>query len=196
MPRKSKSSADDALRTLVDQFSAQLVALAERRVIQRLEAALGGQLAPARSRRVKVQPAQVAPGIAQGRAATTPKTKVTRPCPVPGCGKPGRGPRFRWLCDDHKGMSRSQWLALKAGKAAQSSGAAAKAPAKPAKDMPSRAPKAAPKVAAPVKANGVKAKAKGGNGRPTSAKPVTPAPAARKTVAPPARKTSAPAARS
>jgi hypothetical protein len=27
-----------------------------------------------------------------------------RTCPVPGCGKLGKGPRFRFFCDDHKGL--------------------------------------------------------------------------------------------
>lgn len=29
---------------------------------------------------------------------------LTKPCPVPGCGRPGRGPRFSFLCEVHRDM--------------------------------------------------------------------------------------------
>jgi len=29
---------------------------------------------------------------------------LTRPCPVPGCDRPGRGPRFSFLCDVHRDL--------------------------------------------------------------------------------------------
>jgi hypothetical protein len=29
---------------------------------------------------------------------------LTRPCPVPGCTRPGRGPRFSFLCEVHRDM--------------------------------------------------------------------------------------------
>lgn len=41
-------------------------------------------------------------------AATARGAKVslslTRPCPVPGCDRPGRGPRFSFLCEVHRDM--------------------------------------------------------------------------------------------
>ena len=33
---------------------------------------------------------------------------LTRPCPVPGCTKPGRGPRFSFLCEVHRDMPASE----------------------------------------------------------------------------------------
>ena len=48
-----------------------------------------------------------------------------RVCPVPGCGKLGKGPRFRFFCDDHKGLSKAEQDKI----IAESKGAAA-APAK------------------------------------------------------------------
>ena len=33
---------------------------------------------------------------------------LTRPCPVPGCTRPGRGPRFSFLCDVHREMPASE----------------------------------------------------------------------------------------
>src|SRR4051794_22425818 len=32
---------------------------------------------------------------------------LTRPCPVPGCSRPGRGPRFSFLCDIHRELPAS-----------------------------------------------------------------------------------------
>lgn len=29
-------------------------------------------------------------------------------CRVPGCGKRSRGPRFRYLCDEHRGISKAK----------------------------------------------------------------------------------------
>ncbi len=206
MPRR-KLASDDVLRNLVDGFVSQVLALAESRVMDRIAAALGEAAGPSsvRARRSAQKPRPVTRPVA--------KAKVTRTCPVPGCGKPGRGPRFRWLCDEHKGMSRAAWLALKEGKAAKAAPkratkakAAAVSTATPAKAAPAKAAarkaaakaapaKAAPKKAAPRKAAPVKAAAKG-NGQRAAAKPA-PAPV-RKTVAPPPvttqRKTAAPPA--
>jgi hypothetical protein len=33
---------------------------------------------------------------------------LTRPCPVPGCTRPGRGPRFSFLCDIHRELPASE----------------------------------------------------------------------------------------
>lgn len=29
---------------------------------------------------------------------------LTKPCPVPGCNRPGRGPRFSFLCEVHRDL--------------------------------------------------------------------------------------------
>ncbi len=33
---------------------------------------------------------------------------LTRPCPVPGCGRPGRGPRFSFLCEVHRELPAAE----------------------------------------------------------------------------------------
>lgn len=33
---------------------------------------------------------------------------LTRPCPVPGCSRPGRGPRFSFLCEVHRDLPASE----------------------------------------------------------------------------------------
>lgn len=33
---------------------------------------------------------------------------LTRDCPVPGCGRPGRGPRYSFLCEVHREMSAEE----------------------------------------------------------------------------------------
>lgn len=42
--------------------------------------------------------------IASLKAGTVPSIRAIRLCPVPGCGKPGAGPRNRFFCHDHKGL--------------------------------------------------------------------------------------------
>jgi uncharacterized Zn finger protein len=73
--------------------------------------ALRASYAPAPGARPRVQ-RRVVETISQVRKASG-KGKITPPCPVPGCGHPGLGPRFHWLCQEHGSMSRSEWLALK-----------------------------------------------------------------------------------
>jgi hypothetical protein len=33
---------------------------------------------------------------------------LTRPCPVTGCSRPGRGPRFSFLCEVHRDMPQGE----------------------------------------------------------------------------------------
>lgn len=33
---------------------------------------------------------------------------LTRPCPVPGCVRPGRGPRFSFLCEVHRDLPKEE----------------------------------------------------------------------------------------
>jgi len=43
-------------------------------------------------------------GSAGDRRAAKVSASLTRPCPVPGCNRPGRGPRFSFLCEVHRDM--------------------------------------------------------------------------------------------
>ena len=53
-----------------------------------------------------------APVVRRVAAASSRGAKVsaalTRPCPVPGCTRPGRGPRFSFLCDIHRELPASE----------------------------------------------------------------------------------------
>ena len=58
------------------------------------------------------QPGSGAPVVRRVASSSTRGAKVsaalTRPCPVPGCSRPGRGPRFLFLCDIHRDMPQSE----------------------------------------------------------------------------------------
>jgi hypothetical protein len=45
--------------------------------------------------------------VAQSSRGAKVSAALTRPCPVPGCTRPGRGPRFSFLCDVHREMPAS-----------------------------------------------------------------------------------------
>jgi hypothetical protein len=53
-----------------------------------------------------------APVVRRVTASSTRGAKVsaalTRPCPFPGCSRPGRGPRFSFLCDIHRELPASE----------------------------------------------------------------------------------------
>jgi hypothetical protein len=74
---------DDSFRSLIDRFTRDLTAAIAQHVEERVSAALSGMKAGTGSR-----------AHLDGR-------RSGRLCPVPGCGKPGAGPRNRWFCKDH-----------------------------------------------------------------------------------------------
>ena len=78
MARKAK---DSSLRSSIDAFSRDLFAYIAEEVRTQVAAAI--------SRIPQAQPSRL-----DGRRAG-------RLCPVPGCGKPGAGPRNRWFCKEH-----------------------------------------------------------------------------------------------
>ena len=58
---------------------------------------------------------------ANGKANGKRKAKRILPCIKPACGKPSKGPRFRYLCDEHKGAGKKEiegWRKANAAKAA------------------------------------------------------------------------------
>jgi hypothetical protein len=61
-------------------------------------------------------------GRGQARAlnlnGTMRKRGKARPCIAPGCNNPSKGPRFRFLCDEHKGAPKSDYEAWRANGAA------------------------------------------------------------------------------
>ena len=56
-------------------------------------------------------------------------------CPVPGCGKPGGGPKWGWFCAEHKSLPKAEQERYRAQRKAQQSGGAVetKAESKPAR---------------------------------------------------------------
>src|SRR3954470_2974476 len=75
---------DDSFRSLIDRFARELTAAIAQHVEEQVSAALSRVHAGANSARARLD------GRRSGRL-----------CPVPGCGKPGAGPRNRWFCKDH-----------------------------------------------------------------------------------------------
>jgi len=75
---------DDSFRSLIDRFTRELTAAIARHVEEQVSAALSRMHAGA--------------GASHGRPDGR---RSGRLCPVPGCGKPGAGPRNRWFCRDH-----------------------------------------------------------------------------------------------
>lgn len=75
----AKKSAPLSLPALVQQLTQQLTALVTTEVERRVRDSLGALRLEARA----VMP------------------RASRLCPVPGCGKPGAGPRNRYFCSEH-----------------------------------------------------------------------------------------------
>lgn len=36
------------------------------------------------------------------------KPRAILPCPYPGCGRPGKGPRFGWFCEEHRSLPKTE----------------------------------------------------------------------------------------
>jgi hypothetical protein len=71
---------DPSFRALIDRFTSELTASIARHVEQQVSAALSSL---------------------HGRAVQSDGRRSGRLCPVPGCGRPGAGPRNRWFCKEH-----------------------------------------------------------------------------------------------
>lgn len=74
----------------------------------------------------------------KARRRRTTAAKVVRHCPVPGCTKPTKGPRFRFFCEEHRELPRAEqdrYLAeqKKGGDGAPAKGEASGAPARKAR---------------------------------------------------------------
>ncbi|MBS2025960.1 MAG: hypothetical protein JST92_26475 [Deltaproteobacteria bacterium] len=86
----AKRNAPQSLQGLVEQITGQLTELITAEVERRVRESLKGI-----------------------RAAAPSLSKHGRLCPVPGCGKPGKGPRNRYFCSEHaKSLSLDEQRAL------------------------------------------------------------------------------------
>lgn len=82
------SSLQSVLDQFIERFASQLAS--------RLRSKVSGTQPAARSGR-------------PGRPAGKVSGRTGRICPVPGCGKPGAGPRNRWFCSEHaKSVPRAE----------------------------------------------------------------------------------------
>jgi hypothetical protein len=81
MPNRTQ---DDSFRSLIDRFTRELTAAIAQHVQEQVSAVLA---------RMQTDGSRLRGHADQRRSG--------RLCPVPGCGKPGAGPRNRWFCKDH-----------------------------------------------------------------------------------------------
>jgi len=81
MPNRTQEAS---FRSLIDRFARELTAAIAQHVEEQVSLALS---------RI--------PGAGSGSRARPDGRLSGRLCPVPGCGKPGAGPRNRWFCKDH-----------------------------------------------------------------------------------------------
>jgi len=81
MPNRTQEAS---FRSLIDRFARELTAAIAQHVQEQVSLALSRIQGPGGGSR----------GRPDGRLSG-------RLCPVPGCGKPGAGPRNRWFCKDH-----------------------------------------------------------------------------------------------
>jgi hypothetical protein len=105
MPRRrTKDPLQPLLEPIARRFAAQVAAavvdFVEARVKHEVHMAVGRAFAGARAR--------------SGPAAT--RGRNIRPCRVPGCGKPSKGPRFDFFCTQHRELPAAEKAAIKAGK--------------------------------------------------------------------------------
>ena len=80
----ANQTKDASFRSVIDRFTRELTAVIARQVEEQVSAALS---------RMQI-------GGATGRMRLDGR-RSGRLCPVPGCGKPGAGPRNRWFCKEH-----------------------------------------------------------------------------------------------
>src|SRR5207248_9962386 len=80
----ANQTKDASYRSVIDRFTRELTAVIARHVEEQVSAALSRMQIGGATGRVRLD------GRRSGRL-----------CPVPGCGKPGAGPRNRWFCKEH-----------------------------------------------------------------------------------------------
>jgi hypothetical protein len=116
MPRvRTQVRLQPMLEPIARRFAAQVadavMGFVEERVKHEVEAAVGRAFAGTHAR-----------GVAPRRV------RAIRPCRVPGCGKPSKGPRFDFFCAEHRELPPAEKAAIKAGKRANGAKADARPP--------------------------------------------------------------------
>ena len=110
MPRNASSS--------IDRRITEIISRASRDVTQAVKQSIAEEV-----RRI------VSGGGVRLDKAKGQRTRKTIFCPVPGCEKPGGGPKWGWFCADHKSLPDAE--KDKARAATRGNGARAQAPAAP-----------------------------------------------------------------
>lgn len=88
-------------RRFTAEIAAAVVSFVEARVKREVQTAVGRAFVGSRT-----------------RSAISRRVRAIRPCRVPGCGKPSKGPRFDFFCDEHRELPAAEKAAIKAGKRA------------------------------------------------------------------------------
>lgn len=124
------ASASD-IDTLISlqQDIAKLVGMYGSSAIHKLvDLAAGGVGVGNGKKRGRPAKATMAAKPAKAKGKPSPNAGI-KPCRVPGCGKPSKGPRFGFLCETHREMNKADIAKLLAS-ATPGPGTAGKAPRK------------------------------------------------------------------
>lgn len=124
--KKKAAPAGNTMDTLWVQFTVNVVDHGLRRAFDEAVAGITNIVGPLKESEIlgKFQAVfgmSAVPTTAKasnGAAAAAPAMKLKKgikPCKVPGCGKPSKGPRFRFLCEDHRDMGKAKLTALLKG---------------------------------------------------------------------------------
>ncbi|HJZ84965.1 MAG TPA: hypothetical protein VKN99_07315 [Polyangia bacterium] len=95
MPRKPgrpprESALDRTLNNIVASAAAEIAQAVRQNIADEVSRLVGGR------------------GGGGGAAPRLGRKRRIIYCPVPGCGKPGGGPKWGWFCADHKDMPESE----------------------------------------------------------------------------------------
>jgi hypothetical protein len=93
MPRTSNESAlDRTLNGIVSRAAAEIVHAVRQNIADEVNRLVG-------------QGGVTSLGGRRGRPLGSGRKRRVILCPVPGCGKPGGGPKWGWFCANHKDLS-------------------------------------------------------------------------------------------
>ena len=104
MPRPRK----DPLRSLLDPIAQRFAAEVSAAVMSHVEARVREEVQAVVGRAFRGST-----GAARGRRLGAAPGRNLRPCRVPGCGRPSKGPRFDYFCAEHRELPAAEKEAIK-----------------------------------------------------------------------------------